>query len=97
MPARTIEPSSMPPSSAVPPMSSAIGQSSSPRRTPRPRQTLDPLAMDGMDGAMDEDTQENTQRSKRPRARNLVTTDVPQVRDTSGEALVLLMEQFINE
>lgn len=77
-------------------MSSQNGMSS-PSRTRTPRRTVDPLAVDEGGERMDEDGREEMNRPKRPRARNLINNDVAQVRDSSGEALVLLMEQFISE
>lgn len=82
------------------PEMSSQNMMSSPSRTRTPRRnggTVDPLAMDEGGERMDEDGQDEMNRPKRPRARNLINNDVIQVRDSSGEALVLLMEQFISE
>jgi hypothetical protein len=88
--------SSIPPSSAPFPTLNSTNGMSSPNRTRTPRRTIvDPLALDHEEA---EKIQEDEQdRPRRLKARNLINNDVPQVRDSSGEAIVLLMEQFISE
>ncbi|KZS95697.1 DNA unwinding-related protein [Sistotremastrum niveocremeum HHB9708] len=57
---------------------------------------VDPLSLDDVD---QEDTaeQDEAAKSRKPRARNLMTEDVPQVKDTLGELVVTAFEQFIEE
>jgi DNA replication licensing factor MCM6 len=89
---------SLPPSSAPFPTFGGANGFSSPGRIGTPRRaTVDPLALDDGAERIQEDEQDETNRPKRPKARNLINNDVPQVRDSSGEAIVLLMEQFISE